>query len=234
MLLVIFVLCLAYLVVDYLNWWKVVIGGIFLILGVWVFCYVIQLESDYEKEWNKHFDYKEKCQLLQNENDFLTRENKSLKEKLDVRFEPVPAEVEVKTETTVEENTIKDDSNCIPCAPSETDSSISKTTTVFEYYSSPNSNGQFRQYQCKKMDAVDCFYRIKYENGAQRGIAELLEKKDYERLLNYKTDCLYPVCQVESQKQDAKTIIMKAPGSVILQDGVWSIENGKKIKIIIE
>ena len=231
LLLIVYVLCVILLVVDYLSWWKVVVGGLLLVLGVWGFNFIWWLESDYDEERKAHSHYKKESNSLQEENKLLKSEIRAFKEMSNAPSKPESDKINESPK--INQETAIDDGGSKSSNPTG-DSQVSQTTTLVEYYTSPTSNGQFRQSQCKLTESMDCFYRIEYENGTQNGIIELLKKQNYKPLLDYKTDCLYPVCQVESQKQDAKTIVMNASGDVILKDGVWNIENGRKIKIRIE
>lgn len=104
-----------------------------------------------------------------------------------------------------------------------------------EYYSSPNANGEFDRGHAKKQMTDDSFYKVVWKLSEAKGKLELLNKRDYSRLLGgFKSDCLYPVCEVANNKNDGKTITMLSAGSVVLHENKWIIDNGKKIKINIE
>ena len=104
-----------------------------------------------------------------------------------------------------------------------------------EYYSSPNSNGEFDRDHAKKQLADDSFYKVVWKPSEAKGKLELLNKRDYSRLLGgFKSDCLYPVCEVANNKNDGKTITILSAGSVVLHENKWVIDNGQKIKINIE
>lgn len=113
------------------------------------------------------------------------------------------------------------------------------TTTIVEfeeeYYSSPNSNGEFDRGHAKKKMTDDSFYKVVWKPSEAKGKLELLNKRDYSRLLGgFKSDCLYPVCEVANNKNDGNIITMLSSGSVVLHDNKWIIDNGQKIKINIE
>jgi hypothetical protein len=104
-----------------------------------------------------------------------------------------------------------------------------------EFYSSPNANGEFDRGHAKKQMTDDSFYKVVWKSSEAKGKLELLNKRDYSRLLGgFKSDCLYPVCEVANNKNDGKIITMLSSGSVVLHDNKWIIDNGQKIKINIE
>ena len=192
-----------------------------------------ELESDYKELESKYSDCKdrekyskEKCQNLESELEAFrsSRQDGVCNANAPQNASDADSESPM-TEETPNEN------------PQQPDT-ISVEQEIAEYYSSPNCNGEFDRSHAKKQNNDECFYKITSNPKDPQGKLELLDKGDYSRLLGgYKTDCLYPVCEVLEGKTDGSHIHMVESGYVILQGEKgekWNVNNGKKIKIKIE
>ncbi len=186
-----------------------------------------ELKSKYSDSKDRERCSKEKCQKLESELEALRSSRQDGVCNADAPQNASDAVPESPmTEETPHENPHQPDTNSV-------EQEIAEAT--IEYYSSPNSNGEFDRSHAKKQNSDECFYKIISNPKDPQGKLELLDKRDYSRLLGgFKTDCLYPVCEVLESKPTESRVHMVESGYVILQGERWNVNNGKKIKIKIE
>ncbi len=201
------------------------ITQIILVTVAIVYIKSVRLESDRFKKRYHH--YKNESQKLQSELDALKRKRKTESTHNSSSVQPTRPN----TDNTSKGNA---SSETIP-QPEKIEVEKQPAQDKFnEYYSSPNANGVFDRGYAKPSLADDSFYKVSGKLGETQAKVELLQKKDYKRLFDFKSDCLYPVCEITNNRQDGTSIIMIETGCVNLQENKWIIDNKKKIKIRIE
>lgn len=207
----------------------IVIAAVFYIIKIEKELRVIKKEKDSSS--NKEIRYLDRIKHLERDLDELNKAN-------EVNASEIESQNTANSiSTAIEQNEQLEQEVTIegPTVISEPQAVIACVETEEEYYSSPNSNGEFDRGHAKKQMTDDSFYKIIWKQSEAKGQLELLDKRDYSRLLGgFKSDCLYPVCEVANNKNDGKTITMLSSGSVVLHENKWVVENGQKIKINIE
>lgn len=220
-----------------IGWWQgfykpLLIACIFLILLLAaLLLYTNGLQNEIEEYKNKRKYYKFKIEQLESENEGLKRKLSCVK----------PESFSQQSNSDPSQTVSQQEQKKEAASDRELQSQVGAKTTVNvikdfeeEYYSSPNANGEFDRSHAKKTRTDDCFYKIVWKSSETKGELELLEKKDYSRLLAYRTDCLYPVCDVVSNKSNGQIITMVLKGYVRMRENKWLVESEDKIKIRIE
>lgn len=173
-------------------------------------------------------DCEEECKSLSSDLQNLRQQNRAQS----ARNKIVSHEKQVNTDP---ENLSKEDDSSVATIQTVKTEIDSQPVQEFfyEYYSSPNANGAFDRGYAKSSLADDSFYKVSGKMSETHAKVELLKKKDYKRLFDFKSDCLYPVCEIANNRQDGTSIMMVEAGCVNLQENKWVIDNKKKIIINI-
>jgi len=101
------------------------------------------------------------------------------------------------------------------------------------YYTIPEHDGSFKVSNGKRSKEVDCFYKIEIDKNRNRGQLHFMSG-DYDlRALDNIDYYINPVCEIENitERTQARRIIMRNPGVVILNGENWKIDAGNKVKI---